>query len=240
MKHKISVLIVDDDRHLGETLTDILIEKGYETNYADNGFKGLEELGKKSYEVVLLDLKMPDIDGLETFRRIKKVSPESLVIAMTAFSLDNIIDSIIHEGVSEVLYKPLDIDNLLATIITATGGSLIMIVDDDPNICQSLAAFLSEENYLVSIAKDSNEALKIAKKIPQHILLIDMKLPVLNGLETYLALKKINPNVKAIMMTGYREETKDLVKEAMEKDAHMCIYKPFEPSSLLSLIKEIA
>lgn len=121
MKQK-SILIVDDDRYLGDTLTDILIEKGYETDYAANGFKALELIGKKSYTVVLLDLKMPELNGLETCKQIKKISPDSIVIAMTAFSLDTIIDSCIEEGASEVLYKPLDIDNLLARIETATAS----------------------------------------------------------------------------------------------------------------------
>lgn len=122
MNKKTRILIVDDDRYLGDTLTDILIEKGYETDYAASGFKALELIEKKSYALILLDLKMPELNGLETCKGIKKICPDCIIIAMTAFSLDEIIDRCIEEGASEVLYKPLDIDNLLTRIQTVTGS----------------------------------------------------------------------------------------------------------------------
>ncbi len=239
MEKKTSVLVVDDDLRLCETLKDILIEKGYEADFAENGMEALKTLAIKSYEVVLLDQKMPVMNGLETFRRIKEISPKTVVIAMTAFSLDNMIKSCLLEGVFGILYKPFDIDKLVAHIMAATNGTLVMIIDDNPKICQTLADILREENYLVTIAKDSGEAIEIATRMPHHIIIVDMKLPVLNGLETYLAIKEINPKIKAILMTGYREETINLVKQALEKNAYLCLYKPFEPSRLLAIIKEI-
>jgi len=64
-------------------------------------------------------------------------------------------------------------------------------------------------------------------------------MPVMNGLELYLALKKIKPNIKVVMMTAYRQEVKELVDEAIRNDAYACIYKPFEPDRVLSLVEEI-
>jgi two-component system response regulator HydG len=66
-----------------------------------------------------------------------------------------------------------------------------------------------------------------------------MKLPTITGLETYLSIRKINPEVVAIMMTGYRQEMSDLVEEALHSSAYTCLYKPFEMAALLRLVNEI-
>ena len=68
---------------------------------------------------------------------------------------------------------------------------------------------------------------------------IDMKLPTINGLETYLAIKEINPEAAAIMMTVYRQEMAGLVEEALKNDAYTCLYKPLEMEDVLKLVHEI-
>ena len=66
-----------------------------------------------------------------------------------------------------------------------------------------------------------------------------MKLPTINGLETYLTIKKINPQIIAIMMTGYRQEMAELVQEAINNNAYTCLYKPLDIEILLELIDKI-
>jgi DNA-binding NtrC family response regulator len=66
-----------------------------------------------------------------------------------------------------------------------------------------------------------------------------MKLPTLNGLETYLAIKNICPETVAVFMTAYRQEVAELVEEAINNNAYACLYKPLDMSELLSLTSEI-
>ena len=66
-----------------------------------------------------------------------------------------------------------------------------------------------------------------------------MKLPTLNGLETYLAIKKVNPEAVAVLMTGFRQEMTELVDEALNSNAYTCLYKPLNMSELLQLTSEI-
>ncbi len=79
----------------------------------------------------------------------------------------------------------------------------------------------------------------MAKEAVYDVIFIDMKLPTINGLETYLRIKEINPKVVAIMITAYRQEVTDLVEEALKNDAYTCLYKPFDMSKLLKLVDEI-
>lgn len=240
MAKRTSILIIDDDRRMCETLKDVLIEKGYEADFTESSIEAFRILEKKVYEIILLDLKMPIMDGLEAFKRIKKISPTSTTIMMTAFSLEEKIKACLREGAFGVLYKPLDIDKVIAQIEAAKNGILVMVVDDAPNIRKTLKDILEEKGFRVSVVKDGEEAIKRAKEVQHNIIVVDMKLPALNGLETYLAIKEINPRVKCILMTAYKEETKELVKEALEKNAYTCLYKPFDPGYILDIIREIS
>ena len=88
-------------------------------------------------------------------------------------------------------------------------------------------------------ANSGEEAITATKDEISDIIFIDMKLPTLNGLETYLAIKKIYPQAVAVMMTAYRQEMSELVEQAIHNNAYTCLYKPLDMSVMLSLIAEI-
>ena len=64
-------------------------------------------------------------------------------------------------------------------------------------------------------------------------------MPIMNGLETYMALKGIRSDIKAIMVTGYHQKVEDLVEEALKNHAYTCIYKPFDVENVLKLVEGI-
>jgi len=240
MAEKTRVLVVDDDISFAESLTDILTEKGYIAVAVNSGEEALEKIKERFFDVVLMDVKMPVMDGMQTFKEIKKLSRSTTVIMMTAYSMDDLVHDALKEGAYGVLRKPLDIEQVIRRIeISKAGGSLTMIVDDDPNIRTSLKDILEEKGYVVTIAKDGKEAIVIAKERPEDIAIIDMQLPFLNGLETFSELKKINPEIQAIIITAYKEEMKDLVEQALSGGAYACIYKPFDPQKIVEMVEEI-
>ena len=118
-------------------------------------------------------------------------------------------------------------------------GSLIMVVDDDPAACTTFKNILLKRNYNVGTAHTGEEAIELARQKSYDIIFIDMKLPTINGLETYKAIKKANPEAVAIMMTAYRQEVNDLVQEALNNSAYTCIYKPLGMANVLQLVEEI-
>ena len=241
MAEKTRVLVVDDDISFAESLTDILTEKGYVAVAVNNGKDALEKIKGQPFDVALVDIKMPVMDGLQTFKEIKKLKSSITVIMMTAYSMDDLVHDALKEGAYGVLRKPLDIEQVIKRIeISKVGGSLTMIVDDDPNFRMSLKDILEDKGYAVTVAKDGKEAIAIAKERPEDIVIIDMRLPFLNGLETFMELKKINPDVHAIIITAYKEEMKDLVEQALASGAYACIYKPFDPQKIVEVVEEIA
>jgi len=96
---------------------------------------------------------------------------------------------------------------------------------------------------LVHIAEERGyfleEAIALTKQETYDIIFIDMKLPTINGLKTYLALKEIQPEAVVIIMTGYHEEMGEMVRQALNNSAYTCLYKPLDMAEVLRLVDEI-
>ncbi|MCI0470030.1 MAG: response regulator, partial [Candidatus Aminicenantes bacterium] len=136
----------------------------------------------------------------------------------------------------------LDIEKVLGVIEKAREqkqGALILVVDDDPGTCTTLKNILIKKGFRVGAAHTGEQAITAAKEENFDIIFIDMKLPTLNGLETYLGIKKICPTAVAVMMTAYRQEMSELVDQAILNNAYTCLYKPLDMSTMLTLISEI-
>jgi len=240
MKKMTKVLIVDDDNLLAATLSDILDEKGYFVTVINDPKLVIERLEREYFDLALIDVKMPTMNGLDLYRQIKKINQKITVILMTAYSIDGIVKSALEEGVYKIVHKPLDIQDLVNSINrSASKGFLAVIVDDNPNTCQTLKDILEDRGYSLSMADSYNKALEVVKRDNPAVVFIDMKLPILNGLKTYFAIRKLNPKIKAVMMTAYREDTKDLVRMAIEGSAYACLYKPFDPNRVIDILQEI-
>jgi two-component system response regulator HydG len=237
---KTSILIVDDDLGITDTLSDILEDIGYEVAVANDGYMAIEMIKKIAYNITLMDIRMPGINGIDTFRQVKNISPLTKVIMMTAYSVEDLIKHALAEGAYGVLYKPLDLEKVIELIDKARQGSFILLVDDDPTHCDNLKDILDDKGYKVGVSHNGKEAVSCVKDNHYDIVFIDVKMPVLNGLETYLEIKKIRPQIIAIMITGFRQETKELVAEAINKSAYMCMYKPLSIDKVIAVVEEIS
>jgi DNA-binding NtrC family response regulator len=111
-----------------------------------------------------------------------------------------------------------------------------LIVDDEKDLAEMLKDVLELEGHKVVTAKDGYQAIEEAKKIHYDLILMDIRLPGMNGVETFLEIKGHNPSSRVIMMTGFSVE--DLIQEAIEKGAYACIHKPFDMSKVIPLIEK--
>ena len=122
-----------------------------------------------------------------------------------------------------------------------TEKSKILLVDDNVAFCDTLKSFLEAKSYPVSGVYSSRDAIDNFKKTPQSIVVLDMKLePNISGADVYFAIKSLQPDVRVILMTAFRQEMDPIIEEALRRGARACLNKPFEPDELIRIIEEIS
>ena len=107
-----AILVVDDDRAMVRTLCDIFRSKGWDPTPAHSGEQALEIHKQRAHDWVLMDVKMPGIDGIATFKKMRELSPEVRAILMTAHTSPECIQDAERSGVSRVIPKPIDLPAL--------------------------------------------------------------------------------------------------------------------------------
>jgi len=117
MSEALSILVVDDDPSMASTLADILDVKGYIVHSAFSGTEALQVLRDHPVDVMLTDVRMPDMNGVALFRETRKTHPKLTTFLMTAYAADEIIQKGMAEGIKTVFNKPVDI-NLLVSIFS--------------------------------------------------------------------------------------------------------------------------
>ena len=113
------ILLVDDEERFRNNLKKMLTAEGFEVSAAASGEAALEELARQPYDVILLDMRMPGMDGLATLTAIKERHPDPEVIILTGHASVDAAAEIIRLGAVEFLLKPCPLEEVIAKIETA-------------------------------------------------------------------------------------------------------------------------
>lgn len=238
MNQSLRILIVDDDRRMTRTLADILSLSGYEVAEAGSGPDALEKIRTTQFDCVITDIKMPEMNGVELHHHLRLAQPGLPVLLMTAFAADELIHQGLEQGVVGVFDKPLDINHLLGFFTSLAKNRLIVIVDDDPDFCRTLNDILDQRGFKVAQVTDPHLGVEQMTAEAQ-VILLDLKLNGTNGLDVLKEIRKRNPTLPVLMVTGYREEMAAVIQAAQQINAFTCLYKPLAIPQLLQMLAEL-
>ncbi|MCD4710322.1 MAG: sigma-54 dependent transcriptional regulator [Bacteroidales bacterium] len=122
----VNILVIDDERSIRNTLKEILEYEKFKVELAEHGAEGLEKYRKGSYDIVLCDIKMPEMDGLEVLEKIFEEEGDAQVIMISGHgNIDNAVEAI-KKGAYDFIEKPLDLNRLLITIRNALDKSTLI------------------------------------------------------------------------------------------------------------------
>lgn len=121
-----SILIIDDERAIRNTLSEILQHEGYKIDVAENGEEGYEKFKKNSYDVVLCDIKMPKMDGIEFLEKSREVNPDVPLIMISGHGNIETAVEAVKKGAYDYISKPPDLNRLLITIRNATDKTTLV------------------------------------------------------------------------------------------------------------------
>jgi DNA-binding response OmpR family regulator len=240
MNHPARILVVDDERDTCANLQDILTDLGYQVDVAYDGPMALTLLDRQPYDVALLDLRMPGMDGLELYRRIRATYPGTVAIIVTAYASGETTAAAQQAGAWHVLSKPVDFTRLLPLVGQAAAQPHVLVVDDDPDLCASLWDLFRERNMRVSLAHDLPAARKQLTSQEHQVVLIDLKLPTGDGCEVFHLVREANPQAATVLITGHRSDLADLIAHVESEGADAVCYKPFDVSELIGTVQRLA
>lgn len=120
------ILIIDDEKSIRNTLKEILSYEGYEVTEAQDGIEGLKFVEKDKFDIILSDIKMPKMDGIEVLEKLQEISPETPVVMISGHgNIDTAVEAI-RKGAFDYISKPLDLNRMLVTIRNAMDRSVLV------------------------------------------------------------------------------------------------------------------
>lgn len=147
MAQAVEILVVDDELIVRESLIGWLTKAGHKVDAAEGGYRALDMMGLKDYELFFLDIRMPDISGLEVLKRIKSARPQAMVVMMTAYgSVETAVEAM-KCGANDYLLKPFDPEQL--TLLVEKLFQQKKIIDENVQLRDQIAATRSHFQDLI-------------------------------------------------------------------------------------------
>ena len=261
--NNLKILIVDDSKSSRTLLSESLIDLGLECAQARSGIEALEQIKdaidtKLPYDIVLMDWRMPGLDGLETIRIINQVVNEQLpkFILVSSFDKSDAVKLSRHLPIEDVLEKPIKPSQLTSSLLTIVNGkqrqvvpmspsptSIIrrdfskvkLLIAEDNKINQKvILGFLSDTNATVDIVSNGVEAVEKAKNNNYHIILMDVQMPEMDGLTATKLIREFDLNTPIIAMTAH--SLPEDIEQSMASGMNEHLTKPINANLLIETI----
>lgn len=234
------ILVVDAQEGFREVLRSVLRAYGHDVVTAVGGKEALQCMDSSLPSVVLLDPVLPDQSGLDVLAKLRASAPH-LPVVIVSENLSPDVESRARElGVTDVLRKGLKMDVIMEAVRRAlqhagkpaaarpvapvAEAATVLVVDDEPEIVELVGEFLERRGYRVQTATNGEDALALVKKEPPDLMLLDIYMPGMNGVDVLRRLKAQQSPVGVIMLTASQEEA--LLQEALDLGAFDVLSKP--------------
>jgi CheY-like chemotaxis protein len=250
----VKILVIDDDRMNCDLLQAVLTRHGYDVHSATSGLDGLNLFRQHNPRVTILDLRMPEMDGLTVLKEIRAIDPHAPVIILgggatelqenqaralrvTDFVRKGLSLDVLVEGVNRVVQQPGRKQEraAIAAGSAADTGETVLILDDDQLVRDLLVQFLSLRGYRAIGVKDGVQALSMVDQAPPDLILLDLMLPGMNGVEVLRRLRAKHFTGAVIILTGSYDE--EMLQDAWSLRPQEVISKPIDLEKLLGIIQ---
>lgn len=252
------ILIVDDERVFCDLLQALMKSHGHEVFTAYNGKEALEQFKLNRPQFTLLDLRMPEMDGIETLRQIRAIDQKAAVMILTAWGSDDLEQQARRLGATDFLSKAISLDAIVASMdrglkppqAPATsappgetkpaqpgipGTDAVFLVEGNADVRNTFVRVLGQHGITVRAAKDGPTLLSMLDKERPPLIVLDMDLSGMKGVDVLRKMREKNYTGGIIIMTAGQDEK--LLKEALNLGSLDILGKPVEPERLMLAIQ---
>ncbi len=244
------ILIVDDEIGICQRLQRELQKEGHQADYQTSPLGVLEELkaarrAGNPFNLLLLNVTMPELDGLTLFARIREQRLGVEAIIMTGYRDEQIVIEAIRLNAKDYLNKPVSLEQLGAAVFRVGGEAIkhsndyrkyhILVVDDEPRLCRRIGRELEKEGYRTATAFSPDEGIAYFKRNRVDVLIADVKMPGMSGLEMLERCRQINADFVTIITTGHGDH--DVATESLHLGVYDYLKKPISLEELVTSVK---
>jgi len=257
IKEPIRLLLVDDEEEFLLATSQALSRRGFEVSAAPNGVTALELVAEQPFDVIVLDVKMPDINGLEVFNQIRARIPGMPVIILTGHPSINDAFHTSKHGIADYLSKPVEIDELAskarlvvtesrrrvasskpsADTTAVTEAIDVMIVDDEVELLDSLQRVFTRRNLNTVTADSGSSALAMLEERLVDVMVLDVKMPGIDGIDVLRRVKDKYPSIQVILLSGH--PSVEAATEGIKLGASEYLKKPPDIEELVTTITRL-
>jgi DNA-binding NtrC family response regulator len=227
------ILLVDDEKSLLLTLAANLELDGFDVTTADSGQRALELFATADFDLVLSDIRMPGMNGVELFRAIRAKRPDFPVILMTAFALEGMVKEAIAEGVFTVLPKPFEVSHVVSALTTALNSPVVLVVDGEPDAASAVES-LRAAGVRAMHGTEADQVLAEVRGGKVDVCVVDLELRGTSAAELIDRIKRENPTITHIAMAG--RDVASVVRQAAASGVFLCLQKPVTPETLVEAV----
>ncbi len=255
-----TILVVDDEAAVRELMADYLRARGFEVVEAENGLEALLKFRRVRPQAVVLDILMPRLGGLRALQRIRAFDQDIKVVAVTGAMDEELREQVLASGVTAILSKPVRLRDLWSALVgdeaevaapdrepglplrpepgaapLGAPGGRVLIVDDDGDVRSTLQQYVARQGCEARVASDGESALQSIRADPPDVVLLDIQMPGLSGIDALKAIHEAAPGVKVIMMSG--AASFELAQETLVHGAFDFIPKPPDMKAFLQTLQ---
>jgi len=244
-EHQLKVLVIDEEPLMDEIFRESLESQGHEVNAARSGEDALLLVRQERFDVIFLHRSTSASDSAEIVRTARTRLDSVVIILLCSHEMQDMEKVGLRIGANEVLYKLLQPTEIRAvvegvrapTIETVPDFPRVLAVDDDELVLELVRDIL-ENNYKVTTTESAVEALRILKEEQHEILLTDLMMQEMNGINLIAGALNYRPSLRALVMTGYPSQ--EVVLVAMRGGAYDFLEKPIKPDTLIRAVERAA
>lgn len=243
------ILVIDDEEIICTLLKDTLTDEGYHVETVTNGTEGLEKLIRgEPFDILLTDIRMPKKDGIQVLKEAKNRVPDIITIIMTGYpsietiresseynAFDYITKPLDPDDVCECIKRSLEVRKLSRELKIPEKPPSILVVDDMQSALFLSEGILQDEGYHAEIAQNGQEALGKFKQKHFDVVVADLHMPGMDGIELLNNIKKQDIKTLVIIMTA--RPGIDSAIMAFRHGAYDYITKPIDPDTIINTIQ---
>ena len=251
------ILTVDDSRPIRMIVSKAMADFGFEIGEAEDGNDGLKKLGEGKYDLVILDVTMPNLDGPGMLTKMREMADKTPVLMLTSESKTSIVATLMKLGISDYVLKPFKADELRAKVLKAlklpadyTGGKApapaadadqrlqCLVIDDMDNVHKKLRSMIPESQVHLEVCMNAQDGLNIARSKKFRLILVDAEIQQGGPAALVKQLRLLQPEAGLWGMA--LRSANNVTKEMRDLGFDDALLKPFVQEAIDALVEQYA